>query len=436
MIVRLFYLIIYMVEGITYLQYCTTSFECHRPKVQKYTSIIALYSILFLVSFFNNPFINILSFTIANFLFLFLIFSPKWYIAIFNSVLATSIMCLSELIVIIVTPQQISYSFTGWDELRIWIIPVILGKMIYFFILHLFAYCSNILKHKNRQGDSSIIMLSIIPAISIFIFITFLYLSKDYVLSPFFTKMVSTSTLLLLILNIIIWENYCYTLEKSSEMIDLQLLLQKESDTIGYYKMLIQQTENQSQFVHDTKNHLQSILLLNEKDEKEKVSAYIKSLISSSAMQTSSQICNNEFLNALLCRYVAQCRKHDISFRTDIRNGVCEFLKEDDMTSLFCNLLDNAVEAASQMSDSFLELAVYERQESAFTVITLTNSCRKDPFSGSKKLLKTTKSDPRHHGYGMKIIERIVKNYYGNMQTYYSEETHTFHTIITLKSPA
>lgn len=149
-----------------------------------------------------------------------------------------------------------------------------------------------------------------------------------------------------------------------------------------------------------------------------------------------TMICNNEFLNALLCRYSVQCNELNISFRADIRNNVCNFLKENDMTSLFCNLLDNAIESAAQMQDSFLELSISERAGTNFTIVTLTNSCRKNPFSGHKKVLKTTKSDARHHGYGIKIIEKVVKKYHGEIQVYYSEETHTFHTIITLKSPA
>lgn len=149
-----------------------------------------------------------------------------------------------------------------------------------------------------------------------------------------------------------------------------------------------------------------------------------------------TMICNNEFLNALLCRYSVQCNELNISFRADIRNNVCNFLKEEDITSLFCNLLDNAIESAAQMQDSFLELSISERAGTNFTIVTLTNSCRKNPFSGQKKVLKTTKSDARHHGYGMKIIEKVVKKYHGEMQVYYSEETYTFHTIITLKSPA
>lgn len=436
MIIRLFYLLFYIIEGITYLQYCSTIFECERSKTQKYFCIIVVYSTLFLISFFYNPLVNTFSCVVANFLFLFIIYQPKWYIALFHSVFSISIMFLSELVLIVIAPNQISYSFSEWSEFQIWIIPFVCSKIVYFLILQLVAHFFNTQKYKKQQGHHSIILLAIVPSITIFVSFTFLHLSKNYALSPLFAKLISISTLLLFALNVIIWENYRHILEKSNEMTNLQLLLQKESDTIEYYKMLIQQIENQSQFVHDTKNHLQSILLLNEKDEKEKVSAYIKSLISSSAMQTSSRICSNEFLNALLCRYSAQCRELDISFRADIRNNVCNFLKEEDITSLFCNLLDNAIESAAQMQDSFLELSISERAGTNFTIVTLTNSCRKNPFSGQKKVLKTTKSDARHHGYGMKIIEKVVKKYHGEMQVYYSEETYTFHTIITLKSPA
>ena len=217
-------------------------------------------------------------------------------------------------------------------------------------------------------------------------------------------------------------------------MMDLQLSLQKECDTVKYYKMLIQQSEDQSQFVHDIKKHLQSIALLNENGDTGRISAYIESLIHSSALQSSSQICNNEFLNAILARYAAQCRKLNIAFRTDVRNGVCKFLKENDMTSLFCNLMDNAVEAAAQIPGSFIELSVSERKGTAFTIITLTNSCQKNPFAKNKNGISTTKPDKRYHGYGMKIIERIVRNYNGEIQNYYTEDNHTFHAIITLKS--
>ena len=434
MFIRIYYLIIYVIEGIIFSQYCASVFEAPKSKLLKNISVAALYSILFLISFLQSPQLNLFSFFAANFIFVFLIYRPVWYTALFHSALSTAVMCLCELIIIAIVPYEAAFSYEGWTEFRIWIIPVICDKIIYFFIMYLLGHFSGIRHGKTAQGDRSVILFTAIPTISMFVMLTFLYLCADTALSPKVELMVLISTLLLLALNIIIWEVYSHNLEKNEKMMDLQLSLQKECDTAKYYKMLIQQSEDQSQFVHDIKKHLQSIALLNEKGDTGRISAYIESLIHSSALQSSSQICNNEFLNAILARYAAQCRKLNIAFRTDVRNGVCIFLKENDMTSLFCNLMDNAVEATAQIPGSFIELSVSERKGTAFTIITLTNSCRKNPFAKNKSGISTTKPDKRYHGYGMKIIERIVRNYNGEIQNYYTEDSHTFHTIITLKN--
>lgn len=432
MLIRIYYLIIYVIEGIIFSQYCTSVFNAPKSKLLKNIAITVLYSILFFISFWQNPQINLSAFFAANFLFIWGIYRPKWYTALFHSALSAAVMCLCELGMIAAVPYKITYSYANWSKFRIWILPVICDKVVYFFIMYLLGHFSGIHQRKNNPEDRSVILFTTIPAISMFVMLTFLYLCTDTVLSPGIECMVLISALLMLALNVIIWEVYSHSLEKNNEMMDLQLSLQKECDTVKYYKILIRQAEDQSQFVHDVKKHLQSIDLLNQKGNTEQISAYIESLISSPALQTSAQICNNEFLNAILARYVAQCRRLRIAFRADIRNGVCKFLKENDMTSLFCNLMDNAVEAAMQVPESFIELSVSERKGTAFTIITLTNSCRKNPFV--KNRISTTKPDKRYHGYGMKIIERIVRNYNGELKNYYTEDNHTFHTIITLKN--
>ena len=105
------------------------------------------------------------------------------------------------------------------------------------------------------------------------------------------------------------------------------------------------------------------------------------------------------------------------------------------MTSLFCNLLDNALEASRYIPNSFIELSIHQKPETAFTIIALVNSCRESPFSGTDKRLKTSKENKTLHGHGVKIIERVVNRYQGSIDYYYSEENHTFHMIIALKKP-
>lgn len=67
-------------------------------------------------------------------------------------------------------------------------------------------------------------------------------------------------------------------------------------------------------------------------------------------------------------------------------------------------------------------------------MITVINSCKKDPFADKNGTLITSKFDKRRHGFGIKSIHKAVKKYCGDINMYYNDDTLTFHTIITLKT--
>ena len=71
----------------------------------------------------------------------------------------------------------------------------------------------------------------------------------------------------------------------------MQLLLQKESDSVEYYEMMLAQNENQSILIHDIKKHLQSIRLLNEKNDSDKINDYIQQLMESSDLKETTKLC-------------------------------------------------------------------------------------------------------------------------------------------------
>ena len=139
-----------------------------------------------------------------------------------------------------------------------------------------------------------------------------------------------------------------------------------------------------------------------------------------------------KILNNILCRYKKVCNDLHIAFHADIRSNTTAFLSDSDVTSLFCNLLDNAVEASQRIKDSYIEISATQREHTPFIIITMINSCACNPFSPNGELI-SSKPDPQAHGFGIKSIEKIVHNYNGNMQMYYDGETFTFHTIIMLK---
>ena len=234
-------------------------------------------------------------------------------------------------------------------------------------------------------------------------------------------------------LNIFIFAFHHYIQKENTKRIELELLLQKEFDSAEYYKMLLQQTENQKILIHDIKKHLLAIEILNNSHDHEKIASYIHHLIHSSSLQNNYCLCDNKILNAILSQYKNQCSNKHIDFLVDVRHKTLDFLLSNDITALFYNLLDNALEAAEKTADAYIELSVSHKQNTPYTIIAIANSCRQDPFDSKTAGLLTRKTDKRHHGYGLKSIQKIVKKYHGNMTMYYEKETSSFHTIITLR---
>ena len=173
--------------------------------------------------------------------------------------------------------------------------------------------------------------------------------------------------------------------------------------------------------------------MMNEQREHDRIDACKRDLILSLHLKEVSRLCDHELLNSILCRYMQQCIKGRITFHADIRKRTVDFIASNDLTSLFCNLLDNAIEAAGIVPNSFIEINTSKREKTPFVVITVINSCRTNPFLSKGRQLCTQKSDKRRHGFGLKSIRKTVQKYHGNMQMYYNNDTFTFHTIITLK---
>lgn len=428
------YFIAFTIEALIIKQYCSSLFVSKYPKSIQWFSVFILYAILFGISFFENFTLNTVAFLGINFIYIFFLYKINWLTAFFHSIIATAIMCFSELIAVGLISQLAKDFYTSPDYFYHLLIMILFAKQLYFWIVFLI---SHLFPHPSEQQQDFIkgsLLLTVIPAITLYIFLTFLAICYYVHIPDTLNRMIAVSAILLLLANLTIWGIYIYFTRKNRQFTDLQLQLQKETDLVSYYNMLLAHDEAQNILIHDIKKHLQAIALLNEQGNKEKIASYIKNLVSSSDLRTASRICDHEFLNAILCRYMRDCKERHIDFQTDIRSNTLHFVAENDLISLFCNLLDNAVEAASKYPDASIRLTVTHKEQAQLTVITLVNSCRTDPFQKNGRLV-STKKDRALHGLGLKSVERIVARYHGNMQLYYEDQEHLFHAVITLKAP-
>ena len=421
----------FFTEAVILWQYTSNLFTSSYGSKIRLALLSALYTILFLLSLLKQTGLNVVSFFVFNTVFLYVLFKLKLLLALFHSAIVTAIMGISEIAVLGIISRFFPHFLLETDAGLVFY--TVFSKIFFFAVIYLLIHLFKGKKLNQEQYGHSEILLMLIPVSSIFIIFTLLSIGETSTFAPPIDFLVTICAVFLLMVNLLVFGINQYNQKKSQEYADLQLLLQKESDSVEYYEMMLAQNENQSILIHDIKKHLQSIKLLNEKHDSDKINAYIQQLMESSDLRGTTNICDNEMLNAILCRYQRQCNDKHIHFHTDIRSGTVQYIYQHDLTFLFCNLLENAMESAENIPDSFIELTVQKKENSPFVIIILINSCQNTPVYNQEGVPVSHKSDNGRHGFGIKSIKKVVKQYHGNLQMYYDNDSGTFHTIITLK---
>lgn len=430
--VTIVYFFVYMFEGVFLWKYCTKLFDSSY-RLKKLFFIEICYNVLFLTSLKQNIMLNIIFFATINYCVLYIIYKVKWNTAMVHALGITILMEISELLIFCITSQTFPI-FSNHAPFSNLLFNTAISKLVYYFSLNILLHFIRAKKGEEGKFDKIFIYIIIIPFISIFIISTFIIVIIYMHPQSVIIYLILVCTIIVTSFNLIVIYLYSYIIKKNNDFTNLQLRLQKENDFVDYYKMLIQKNEDQNIIIHDIKKHLQTILILNEHHENNKITNYINQIIQSSDLNAVMHICDNELLNAIANRYRKDCQRNNIDFYADIRSHTIDFMNEKDLTSLFCNLFDNAFEATLRQKNSFIELNIENIENMEFTIITMVNSCEKNPFSSKEGKLLSNKKDKLRHGFGMRSIRRVVDTYDGKMQTYYDEESSTFHIIIMLKS--
>lgn len=426
-----YYLLIYFVEAAVWGLYTARVFPPRCGKATRLAVLSAIYAALFLIFRLDMVWLNVLGFLCGNLLFLLLCYRSKPLTALFHAGISVALMSTCELIAYPFTlqdPADIHY----FTEMILW---AVLNKSLYTVTLVLLAHAVH---EENRSENSGgvVFLLICFPIISGIIMYILYMVSISYPISRQHGHLISAGAALLLFMNALVIGIYIYSRKRNKIFTEMQLSLQKEQDLSEYYQNMWRHDESQRILIHDIKNHLHTIALLNKKNAPEEIADYILQLTQSPALTYSACLSDNKLLNLILCQYQQRCIEKDIRFAADIQSHAVEFMGNQDITSLFCNLLDNAMESAEKMTGGRIELNIGTQTSSPYTVVTLVNSCPDSPYSKDGRKLVSRKKNPSRHGYGMKSIERVTAKYGGNTEMYFDPECGTFHTVILLGNQA
>ncbi|MDY0294541.1 MAG: ATP-binding protein [Acholeplasmataceae bacterium] len=108
------------------------------------------------------------------------------------------------------------------------------------------------------------------------------------------------------------------------------------------------------------------------------------------------------------------CMDADINFTYVIDGSLLKFMNTVDISSLFGNALDNAIDSVKSIEDKekrIIKVAVYHQK--ALIMIKFENYYEHDLVYDHGHLV-STKDINELHGYGIKSINNIAKKYHGN----------------------
>ena len=198
----------------------------------------------------------------------------------------------------------------------------------------------------------------------------------------------------------------------------------------SYYEILERQNQQLRSYAHDAKNHLEAIRNLNQDP---KVEQYIAQM--EQQLQAYTRRCHsgNRALDVMVDKYVTACELKNIAFTYDVQLCNLEGVEDFDLVAILGNLMDNALTAAQESREKWMELATALRN--GYQVVVVENSCDLPPVVGEDGL-RSTKAGGDGHGFGLKSVAQALKKYEGDFQWDYDGEKRRFTVTVMIGQKA
>ena len=164
---------------------------------------------------------------------------------------------------------------------------------------------------------------------------------------------------------------------------------------------------------HDLKHQ---IAYLRAETDPERRSAFLDEMENEIREYEAQNKTGNPVLDTVLTGKSLYCARHNIALTCVADGALLSFMNVVDLSSVFGNILDNAIECELRIADKsrrLVHLMVYSRKDLLF--IQCENYCDAPPVLEEDGLPKTTKADPDRHGYGLKSIRYTAQKYGGSM---------------------
>lgn len=287
----------------------------------------------------------------------------------------------------------------------------------------------NCYKNKNISKLTKVQFFNflVLPIFSIFYIVTLMMYIQTYI-SFEDSLLLIINIVSIIILNIFITDIF-QDISKNNEMENqISLYKQQANMQYDYYNSLETKYKNSRKIIHDIKNHIQTIENLYKQKEEEKANYYTKDLYKMFNSLQQTYYTDNKVLNIIINDISERAKDLDITLDCKIGDVSLDFIKDIDLTTIFSNLLDNAIYEVRELKDNkkiFLKVDKFNQ----FLIINITNSLRSKPVKCNEKFKSTKKN---HMGLGLQNVKMAIEKYEGNLRIDFNEEKFKVNIIIPI----
>ena len=267
----------------------------------------------------------------------------------------------------------------------------------------------------------------LLPLYSVFNMFCMVYLMQIY-MTPEMVMLFGVNLLLLIGVNIyfcvlvdVMSENH--RLENERNLYRTQAQMQHQ-----YYQREEEKYEFSRKMIHDIRNHILAMEALYKEENAREAAAYAGDIHRMLNQFQQKYYTSEKLLNIILNDKANTMRR--LGIQEDIRVGEIslDYMKETDVTALFANLLDNAVAAAGESRGGFVRVRVNQVRQ--FLSVTVENSCDREPEKETVIGGTFRSRRPGHEGMGLKIVQRTVEQYGGDVQYCWENGVFTVHVML------
>lgn len=354
----------------------------------------------------------------------------KWYATIFMTLIFSVISLLSELIV----SSAVSIRGGTFEEINADLYVYIVGLLTAKIITYCVALIIRKAKHKSFQSvkGAGFFGLMALPCSSIIVSLVFSHILLGGAIGlPW--KILSVFAIAFpLAANVAIF----YIVDRQYELISSreklkasQALLENQRQ---YYEDVFQSQQEIRKTRHDLKNIFIALLgALNAGDTpmaKDMIQRKLDELGQSLDLSDDS----DNMIDSILHAKKKDAQRQNI--RLEVTKKINQPLVIDhlDAAVLIANLLDNAIEATSEVAeDRKIFFSILTDKDS---LIVLSCNPTINTFKGRPPA--STKKDKKHHGFGLPGIQAIAEKYHGTYRFEYEYENGTVITTTVLRNQA